>query len=216
LTPLRLLNLRTSHFDYAKSLGNLGGIGRAPSVGMTPSNLEELRAWQLTYSFKLAVYDLLRTSDIATDSDLCGQLRRAARSAASQLQEGHARFYPKDFGRMAVSAKASLAECRGHLQDAKDSGLISEETLETHDNQAQEALKELAGLIDYLQSPEAEQNAKRIRAQRTERWRERHQRKSREHSPPAPKLNEQGTPNSEPRTPNDELRTPNDERGTEN
>jgi four helix bundle protein len=157
---------------------------------MTAGSVEELRAWQETYGLKLAIYALIRSGPIAQDSRICDQLREAAASAVSQIEEGFGRFYPKDFGRMVVGAKSSVKECGGHLRDAVDRGYITDEVRKEHDRLAQNALREMAGLIDYLQSPEAEQNAKRIREKRIERRRVRLQNK------------EPGTPNPEPRTPN--------------
>jgi four helix bundle protein len=160
------------------------GIPPAPLEGMSFSGVDEIRAWQCAYAFKLAVYELIRTTAIDRDFLLRDQLRRSAASAVSQLEEGFARFYPKDFGRLAVGAKASIAESRGHLRDAVDSGHISPDVRMTHDTMAAETLKELVGLIDYLQSPEAEENARRIKAKRAETRRQRQaQRKNREPEP---------------------------------
>ena len=54
---------------------------------------------------------------------------------------------------------------------------ITDHVRQEHDLLAREALKEIGGLLDYLQSPEALQNAERIRQKRRER---RAQRKSTE------------------------------------
>jgi hypothetical protein len=64
---------------------------------MSADRVENLRAWQLTYKFKLAVYELLRVGPITADLRLSGQLREAAASAVSQIEEGFARFYPQGF-----------------------------------------------------------------------------------------------------------------------
>jgi four helix bundle protein len=106
-------------------------------------------------------------------SKLRDQLRESAASAVSQIEEGFARFYPRDFGRMVVNARASLKECCGHLRDAVDRGYITQAMQRDAASLAGEALKEIAGLIDYLQSPEAERNASRIRERRAERRRAR-------------------------------------------
>jgi four helix bundle protein len=157
---------------------------------MSADRVENLRAWQLTYKFKLAIYGLLRVGPIARDFKLRDQLRDAAASAVSQIEEGFARFYPKDFGRLVVGAKASLLECCGHLRDAVDRGHITPEASHEMDALARDALHEIGGLLDYLQSPEAERNARRIKERRAER---RQRRKN--------------PPNEEPRTPNPEPRT---------
>lgn len=164
---------------------------------MTFNSVNEIRAWQSAYAFKLAVYDLIRTTPIERDFLLRDQLRGAAASAVSQ---GYARFYPKDFGRLAVGAKASIAEARGHLRDAVDSGHISEDVRVTHDTMADETLKELVGLIDYLQSPEAEENARRIKAKRAERRRQRQEARKRLGQNADQRTENQEPANNKPRT----------------
>jgi four helix bundle protein len=144
---------------------------------MIAKRVEDLRSWQLTYKFKLAVYRIVETGSVASDFELRNQLRDSAASAVSQIEEGFARFYPKDFGRMVVGGRASLKECCGHLRDAVDRGHISVETQEEALAIARDALPEIAGLIDYLQSPEAEKNARRIKEQRGERRRARRNKK---------------------------------------
>ena len=184
---------------------------------MTFNSVDEIRAWQCAYAFKLAIYELIRTTSIERDFLLRDQLRRAAASAVSQLEEGFARFYPKDFGRLAVGAKASIAEARGHLRDAVDSAHITEDVRTTHDAMAEETMKELVPLIDYLQSPEAEENARRIKARRVEKRQQRQEARKRLGVNEEPRTK---NPNREPRTenPNREPRTenPNREPGTKN
>ncbi len=109
-------------------------------------------------------------------------LREGAASATSQISEGFGRFDPVDFGRFVKMARASILECQNHLQDALDRRHITEHVRQEHDRLAHEALKEIGGLLDYLQSPEAKQNAERVRQKRRQR---RAQRNS-------------GTPNHEP------------------
>jgi four helix bundle protein len=178
---------------------------------MAFKRVEEIRAWQEAYAFKLAIYDLVRDTPIANDARLRDQMRTAAASAVSQIEEGYARFYPKDFGRLVVGSKASIAEVRGHLRDAVDRGYISDETRGEHDLLAQDALREIVGLVDYLQSPEAEANARRIKIKRAERRarRERNREpRTRNSEPGTPNL---GTSNPEHRTGNIEPGTPNRE-----
>jgi four helix bundle protein len=172
--------------------------------------VENIRAWQLTYKFKLSIYRLLRESLIATQFTLRDQLQDSAASAVSQIEEGFARFYPKDNGRMVVNAKASLKECVGHLRDAVDRGLIDERVFTEHEALAASALREIAGYVDYLQSPEAETNARRIRERRMER-----RRKRLESSEPRTENSEPETKNSERRT-SKRTRNKNQEPGTGN
>ncbi len=141
-------------------------------------SLDELRAWQTALTFKRSVYTLIDFGVFAEDFKLEGQLREASRSAVSQIAEGYGRFNPADNARFVNMARASIIECRNHLLDAVDRRLISEETRAKHDALAKEALREVGGLLDYLQSPKAEENAKRAKARRIARREQRTQKKN--------------------------------------
>jgi four helix bundle protein len=132
-------------------------------------SLGELRAWQTSLKFKRAIYALIDSGALGNDFTLADQLRDASRSAVSQIAEGFGRFNPGDNARFVNMARASLIECRNHLIDAVDRRLISEETRGAQDALLQEALREIGGWLDYLQSPQAEENAKRAKARRIER-----------------------------------------------
>jgi hypothetical protein len=54
-------------------------------------------------------------------------------------------------------------------QDARDRGHIADVVRIEHEQRAKEALMEIGGLLDYLQSPEAKKNAERVRQKRFER-----------------------------------------------
>jgi four helix bundle protein len=140
---------------------------------MSMKNYREMRAWQAARAFKLGIYELIDTGSLASDERLRTQLREAAASAASHTSEGFGRFDPVDFARFLKMARASLIECQNHLQDAVDRKHITDSVRQAHDGKAQEALMEIGGLLDYLQSPEAAENAKRIKEARFARRRKR-------------------------------------------
>ena len=136
---------------------------------MNAKTFRELRAWQTAYAFKIRVYELIDSGILSKDEKLENQLRDAARSAPSQISEGFGRFDPADFGRFVKIARASLLECKNHLQDAVDRRLITEDDRLEYERLIDPALKEIGGLLDYLQSPEAKRNAERIRQKRQQR-----------------------------------------------
>lgn len=136
-------------------------------------SIEEIDAWQRARAFKIAVYALVEAGGLSRDFKLRDQLREAAAAAPSQISEGFGRFDPVDFARFVKMARGSIHECRNHLIDAVDRHHITEETRGKHDALAEEVLKEIGGLLDYLQSPEATRNAARIRRARFERRRAR-------------------------------------------
>ena len=60
-------------------------------------------------------------------------------------------------------ARASLMESQKHLRTAMKKHHISEEILQEHNELAEAALREVTGLITYLQSAEALTKARAIR-----------------------------------------------------
>jgi four helix bundle protein len=136
---------------------------------MAARTFRELRSWQVARAFKRAVYGLTESGSLSRDDRLQFQLREAAASAVSHISEGFGRFDPADFARFVKMARASVIECQNHLEDAVDRGHITDEVRRVHDAQAQLVLKEIGGLLDYLQSPEAKRNAERVRQRRIER-----------------------------------------------
>ena len=122
---------------------------------MSASKFEELRAWQLAREFKQGIYELTARQPLSRDFRLREQLREAAASAPGNISEGFGRFDPPDFARLVKIAKASLMECQNHLLDAVDRGHITTAVCDQHVARAQGVLNEIAGLLDYLQSPVA-------------------------------------------------------------
>lgn len=128
-------------------------------------SFRELRAWQTSRTFKVAIQRLCETRPLANDFRLRDQLRESAASAVSHIAEGFGRFSPGDFGRFMAMAKASLIEVQNHLEDAVDRGHITE-CRATHDTLAETALREVTAFLEYLQSPKAAENAQKARARR--------------------------------------------------
>jgi four helix bundle protein len=152
----------------------------------------ELRAWQAVRAFKVGIYHLVECEPLANDFKLREQLRESVASAQSHIAEGYGRFDPLDFARFVKMSRASMLECHNHLTDAVDRKRITEDTRREHVVMWEEAMHEIGGLLDYLQSPEAKRNAARVRQQRIRR---RQQRKGE---------SERGTPNPEPENPEGE------------
>jgi four helix bundle protein len=143
---------------------------------MGAKTFRDLRAWNAVRAFKLGIYELIEQQPLAGDFTLRDQLRDAAAAAQSHISEGFGRFDPMDFGRFVKMARSSLLECQNHLGDAVDRRHITEESTHEHLLRWEAAMKEIGGLLDYLQSPEAKKNAERLRQQRIERRRKRKRR----------------------------------------
>lgn len=143
------------------------------TAALVARSYRDIRAWQAARAFKRGVYSLVSEPPLSHDERISAQLREAAASAQSNIAEGFGRFDPGDFARFVKIAKASIIECQNHLEDAVDRGVLTDQARRQHDDHAQEALREIGGLLDYLQSPEAKRNAERLRQARFERRRRR-------------------------------------------
>jgi four helix bundle protein len=87
---------------------------------------EDLVAWQRARTLTNRVYDLTRTSRLASDRDLSRQLQRAAVSIMSNIAEGYERGSLKEYHQFLVMAKASCAEVRSQLYVALDVGYLDQ------------------------------------------------------------------------------------------
>ena len=151
----------------AFSIGTRGAL--LLRMGEGARDHEELRAWQACNRLKLAIYALIRSSSIAKDRKLREQLEDSAASAPANVAEAFGRFSPPDSARLAVIAKASLAESKNHLRDAVDKGHISDDTRQPLHVLAEEAIAQVTGYVTYLQSDEARENVRRIRERQSRR-----------------------------------------------
>ena len=126
-------------------------------------------------STKQAVYAVCDEGPLSRDWDRQRQLEDSVAGPPGHLAEGFGRFNPAEFARYTVIARSSLMESQNHLRDAVDRKHISEAKRQELDALAETALKEVTGLMEYLQSPEALRNARRARERRIA---SRHERKS--------------------------------------
>ena len=132
-------------------------------MGRGVKRFTQIRAWQRCAEYKRAVYTLCATWPLAKDWDRRRQLEESVAAPPAHLSEGFGRFNPIDFAHFAVFARASLMESQNHLIDLVDKAYISESARHELDAMATAAIEEVTGLIEYLQSPEAQRNARRAR-----------------------------------------------------
>src|SRR5262245_57848561 len=123
----------------------------------------DLRAWQACHAYKKSVYALCNTGPLAQDLKLRSQLEASVAAPPAHLAEGFGRFTPLDFARFTVMARASLIESQNHLIDAVDRKHITDDERVEQDRLAEEALREVTGLLEYLRSNEALTKARRAR-----------------------------------------------------
>ena len=87
------------------------------------SNLE---VWKLSHKLTIEVYKITQVFPKAEQFGLVSQVRRSASSVPTNIIEGQARQYKKEFIQFLYIAKGSLEETNYHLFLSKDLGYISE------------------------------------------------------------------------------------------
>jgi four helix bundle protein len=127
----------------------------------------ELRAWQVCNTYKQAIYRMCAEGPLSRDWERRRQLEEAVAGPPAHIAEGFGRFNPTEFARFAVIARASLMESQNHLRDSVDKEYIASTTRSELNQLAEEALREVTALMEYLQSEEARRNARRARDQTT-------------------------------------------------
>ena len=87
------------------------------------SNLE---VWKIAHQLTLEVYKITAVFPKSEQFGLTSQIRRSVASVPTNIIEGQARQYKKEFIQFLYIAKGSLEETNYHLFLAKDLNYISE------------------------------------------------------------------------------------------
>jgi four helix bundle protein len=130
---------------------------------------QDLKAWQHAAQLREGVMAITARSPLSNDRHICDQLRRAAQSACANLAEGFGRYGPREFAHFVGIARSSLDEVQEHLRYCELAGQISGEEAQRLILLAREGAATCTGLMRYLKSPAALQNAGlRVRNQKNQ------------------------------------------------
>src|ERR1700760_3862236 len=87
----------------------------------------DLVAWQKAMTFVTEIYRVTRSFPKEETYGLVSQLRRAAVSVPSNIAEGQARYYPREFLLFLSHARGSLVEVETQLMISANLGYIAAE-----------------------------------------------------------------------------------------
>jgi four helix bundle protein len=113
--------------------------------------LEDLIMWQKAIDLSVEIYTLTN-AQLLKDFSFRDQIRRAAVSAASNIAEGYGRGGNAEFNNFLSIAKGSLYELKTQLIIASRIDYISLAEFEHLNNEAEEIVKLIAGMMNYLQN----------------------------------------------------------------
>src|ERR1700676_3483461 len=90
------------------------------------ARFEDLKAWQAARQLVQQIYAVTRRQPFLNDRRLTAQIQAAAVSISSNISEGYERSSAAEFHKFLFVAKASCAEVRSQLYNAKDVGYLSD------------------------------------------------------------------------------------------
>jgi four helix bundle protein len=117
----------------------------------TVKSFRDLRVWQTAMEIVPAVYRLVRPLPQEERFALGDQIRRAAVSIPSNIAEGHARRYTKEYLQHLSIARGSLAELHTLLLLAEKLGYLQPQQVNPVENALQDLRMPLAGLMARLE-----------------------------------------------------------------
>jgi len=120
----------------------------------TWKRFEDLEAWKRARELNRQVYRTCSAGSLAKDFELRNQLRGASVSAMGNIAEGFGRGGRKEFIQFLSVAKGSATEVQSHLYAALDAPHIDQPTFDTLSNLADEVIRIITGLMNYLQQCE--------------------------------------------------------------
>ena len=96
---------------------------------MTPTHFRDLDVWQVSMGLVKAVYALTADMPSSERYGLASQLQRAAVSVPSNIAEGNARGFGRDYLRFLSIASGSVAEVQTQLLLTVELGLVAEDAV---------------------------------------------------------------------------------------
>jgi four helix bundle protein len=117
---------------------------------MGANKFQDLVCWQLARDLRKTIAALIRNPPLSYDADLCGQLRRAARSATGNIAEGFPCPSHAEFARFLDISHRSLKEIEDRLIEIEDGSLLPHDDIEKAQDLVKRASVAVSRLIAYL------------------------------------------------------------------
>lgn len=113
---------------------------------------KDLEAWKKSLDFVTEIYKLTNTFPPDERYGLTNQIRRAAVSVPSNIAEGAARNYDKEFIQFLYIALGGASEIETQLTIAFNLGFLSDDDFKNLISQQETTSKLIMGLVKYLKN----------------------------------------------------------------
>ena len=121
------------------------------------ADFRKLRVWTAAQDLAVYAHQVSGRLRGARSATLCDQLIRAAMSVPTNIVEGSAHQSPREFARFLQYALASATEVEGHVQLARDVGMMTEHDYDALLTRVVDVRKMLYGLLKKLGTTETEE-----------------------------------------------------------
>lgn len=119
---------------------------------MSVKSYKDLVVWQKSIDLVCEVYRITKILPKEESYGLCDQMRRASVSIASNIAEGHARSYDKEFAKFLSISQGSLAELETQLHICLRLNYLTDEQTQLSYDLCVEIGKMLFSLISTLKN----------------------------------------------------------------
>ncbi|MFN2604315.1 MAG: four helix bundle protein [Gemmatimonadaceae bacterium] len=130
------------------------------------ADFRKLRVWVAAQDLAVCAHHVSGRLRGARSATLCDQLVRAAMSVPTNIVEGSAHQSPREFARFLQYALASATEVEGHVQLARDVGMMSERDYDGLITRVVDVRKMLHGLLKKV--GKVETHARKGKSAKTE------------------------------------------------
>jgi four helix bundle protein len=124
---------------------------------------EELDVHKLAVQLRKDVVRMTSTGTVVRDFKFVAQIRDAARGGPRNIAEGFARGAPLEFRKFLGFAKASIAETKNHIDDARENGYFKADDCDHMLGVARRTMAGITSLMRYLETPAAQEAYERMR-----------------------------------------------------
>lgn len=127
------------------------------------ADFRKLRVWGAAQDLAVYAHRVSGRMRGARSATLCDQLIRAAMSVPTNIVEGSAHESPREFARFLQYALASATEVEGHIQLARDVGMMTQNDYDALLTRVVDVRKMLYGLLKKLGTAETKNEKRKTR-----------------------------------------------------
>jgi len=114
---------------------------------------EDIEAWRASRRLSRQIYTITVSAGLRRNSELKTQIRGAADSVMTNIEEGVRAGSDSEFARFLRIAQRSATEVQSHLHFALDHGHITQDEFDWLDRSAEDVKRVIGGFVRSLSAP---------------------------------------------------------------